>query len=95
MLNPKTYLSEILDYYKYKLDNNLCTMEEMNSLAKTIQENMEIQGTISGFSEFYGQPESNIRATIARKLLAKPKRKVFYPFHLFAKIVPDKWHKKR
>lgn len=54
MLNPKTYLAEILDYYKYKLDNNLCTMEEMNSLAKTIQENMEIQGTISDFAQFYG-----------------------------------------
>ena len=95
MLNPKTYLAEILDYYKYKLDNNLCTMEEMNSLAKTIQENMEIQGTISDFAQFYGQSESSIRATIARKLLAKPKRKVFYPFHTFTRIVPDKWHKKK
>lgn len=95
MLNSKTYLAEILDYYKYKLDNNLCTMEEMNSLAKTIQENMEIQGTISDFSQFYNQSESSIRATIARKLLAKPKRKVFYPFHTFARIVPDKWHKKK
>jgi hypothetical protein len=95
MLNPKTYLAEILDYYKYKLDNNLCTMEEMNSLAKTIQENMEIQGTISDFAQFYNQSESSIRATISRKLLAKPKRKVFYPFHTFARIVSDKWHKKK
>lgn len=95
MLNPKAYLAEILDYYKYKLDNNLCTMEEMNSLAKTIEENMEIQGTISDFAKFYDQPESSIRATIARKLLAKPKRKVYYPLHHFAKIVPDKWRKKK
>ena len=94
MLNPKTYLAEILDYYKYKLDNNLCTMEEMNSLAKTIQENMEIQGTISDFAKFYDQPESSVRATISRKLLAKPKRKVYYPFHKFVKIVPEKWRGK-
>lgn len=93
MLNPKTYLAEILDYYKYKLENNLCTMEEMDSLAKTIQENMRIHGTISDFAKFYEQPESNIRATIARKLLAKPKRKVLYPFGQFAKIVPAKWRK--
>ena len=95
MLNPKTYLLEILDYYRYKLDNNLCTMEEINSLAKTIEENMEIHGTISDFAQFYEQPESSVRATISRKLLAKPKRKVFYPFHTFARIVPDKWHKKK
>lgn len=94
MLNPKTYLSEILDYYKYKLDNNLCTMEEINSLAKTIQENMEIQGTISDFSRFYGVSESNIRANIARKLFAKPKRVLLYPFHKFIKIVPENWRKK-
>jgi|GEM_PF-5352291 hypothetical protein len=95
MLNPKTYLAEILDYYKYKLDNNLCTMEEMNSLAKTIQENMEIQGTISDFAKFYDQPESSVRATISRKLLDKPKRKVFYPFNSFSRIVPNKWHKNK
>lgn len=95
MLNPKTYLTEILDYYKYKLDNNLCTMEEMDSLAKTIEEKMEIQGTISDFAKFYDQPESSVRATISRKLLAKPKRKVYYPFHLFSRIVPTKWHKKK
>lgn len=95
MLDPKTYIAEILDYYKYKLDNNLCTMEEMNSLAKTIEENMQIQGTISDFAKFYDQPESSVRATISRKLLDKPKRKVFYPFNSFSRIVPNKWRKNK
>lgn len=94
-MNVKSYLIEILEYYIQRLKNDSCTMEEINSLAKTIQENMEIQGTISDFAQFYNQSESSIRATISRKLLAKPKRKVFYPFHTFARIVPDKWHKKK
>lgn len=95
MLNPKTYLAEILDYCKYKLDNNLCTMEEMNSLAKTIQENMEIQGTISDFAKFYDVPETTIRTNIFRKMFAKPKRKVLYPFNKFVQIVPEKWRKRK
>lgn len=94
-MDASKILSEILGYYKYKIDNNLCTMDELNGALHALEENMEVHGTISDFAQFYGQPESNIRATIARKLLAKPKRKVLYPFHKFAKIIPDKWRNKK
>lgn len=92
-MDVKKSLSEILGFYKYKVDNNLCTMEEMNSTLKALQENMDIGGTISDFAKFYGVSESNIRATISRKLIAKPKRKLLYPFHPFAKVAPEKWKK--
>lgn len=95
MKNPKTYLIEILDYYKYKLENDLCTMDEINSVTKAIEKNMDISGTISDFANFYGVSETNIRSTINRKLIAKPKRKLLYPFHKFSDIVPDKWRNKR
>lgn len=91
-MNAKSILSEILDYYKKKVDNNLCTMEEMESVLKAIESNMEVYGTIEDFSKFYNTTEGNIRTTINRKLIAKPKRRVMYPFHKFLKIVPSKWH---
>lgn len=87
-------LSEILSYYKYKVDNNLCTMDEMDGALKALESNMEIYGSIEDLSKFYGVPEGNIRATISRKLIAKPKRKTMYPFHKFMKIIPDKWREK-
>lgn len=93
-MDANKLLSEILGFYKYKVDNNLCTMDEMNDAIKALESNMEIHGTISDFAKFYGVPESHIRATIARKLLAKPERKLLYPFHAFAKIIPEKWRKK-
>lgn len=86
-------LSEILQYYKYKVDNNLCTMSEMNDALKALESNMEVHGTIEDFAKFYDVTQGNVRATISRKLIAKPKRKVLYPFHKFLKIVPDKWRK--
>lgn len=92
-MDAKKYLIEMLDYYKQRLQNDSCTMEEINSVAKAIENNMEIHGTISDFSNFYGVSESNVRANIARKLFAKPKRVLLYPFHKFSKIVPDKWRK--
>ena len=88
------HLSEILRFYQYKVDNNLCTVEEMNDALKALESNMEIHGTISDFANFYGVSESNVRATIARKLFAKPKRVLLYPFHKFSKIIPDSWRKK-
>lgn len=87
-------LSEILGFYKYKVDNNLCTMDEMNDAIKALENNMEIHGTISDFAKFYGVSESNVRASIARKLIAKPKRVLLYPFHKFVRIIPDRWRKK-
>lgn len=94
-MNANKLLSEILDYYKYKVENNLCTMEEMNGALHALEDNMEINGTIDDFAKFYDVTPGNVRATISRKLIAKPKRKVLYPFHKFAKIIPDNWRKKK
>ena len=90
-MDAKSLLSEILAYYKNKVDNNLCTMAEMESACKVLQENMEIYGTIADFAKFYEVSEGNVRSTINRRLIAKPVRKVFYPFHKFSKIVPRSW----
>ena len=93
-VDPTNYLVEILDYYKYKLVNGKCTMSEIQSVTDAIESNMEIEGTISDFSKFFDVPEVNVRATISRRLIAKPKRKLLYPFHKFFRVVPDKWKKK-
>lgn len=70
-------------------------MQEMNDTLHAIEENMEIYGTIDDFAKFYDVTPQNIRATICRKLIDKPKRKLLYPFHKFAKVVPERWRKKQ
>ena len=94
-IDAKKELLDILDFYKYKVQNNFSTMGEINSVLRLLEENMEINGGIADFARFYNVPESQVRATIARKLIAKPKRKVLYPFHKFVKIVPELWRKKK
>lgn len=89
----KKLLLDTLDFYKYKLDKNLCTPKEIASLSKMLSENLEIEGTIEEFADFYNVSQVNVRATINRKLMAKPKRKVLYPFHEFVKVIPKKWRK--
>ena len=94
-MGTKESLSEIVGFIKYKIDNDLCTPEEIESASRVLQENMEMYGTIADFAKFYGVPEVNVRVAINSKLSAKPRRKVLYPFHKFLKIVPEKWRKNR
>lgn len=94
MTNSTELLTEILEFYIYKLKSGKCTQHDAESATKAIVSNMDIDGTISDFAKFYGVSESNVRAVIARKLIAKPKRTLLYPFHKFIQIVPDSWRKK-
>ena len=89
----KKTIRELFEFGIYKIDNNLCTLEELRSLERASENNLELYGTISDFAKFYGVTDNNIRVTINRKLMAKPKRMVFYPFHKFRKIIPDSWRK--
>jgi len=87
----KKNLSEIIGYIKYKVDNDLCTPEEIDSVARMAKENLELYGTIEDLAKFYGVSEPLVRSTINRKLIDKPKRRVYYRFLSFMKIVPKKW----
>lgn len=89
----KHNLSEILRYIQYKLDNDLCTPEEIESVSRMVQENLELHGTIEDIARFYGVPESKVRNTINRKMIEKPKRRVYYRFLSFMRIAPEKWRK--
>lgn len=93
-VDPTKYLVEMLDFYKQKLLGGGCTMAEIRSMTDAMMERMEIDGTIQDFAKFFGVPEVNIRAAISRRLIAKPKRKLLYPFHKFFKVAPDKWKKR-
>ena len=89
----KNNLSEIIGYIKYKVDNDLCTPEEIESVSKMAMENLKLYGTIEDLAKFYDVPESKVRNAINRKMIEKPKRRVYYRFLSFMKIVPAKWRK--
>ena len=88
----KRILSEFLDFMKYKVDNDLLTMEEVESIAKTIEENLDLAGTADDFARYYGQSRTNVSSVINRRMLEKPVRIVYYRFKSFRRIIPDKWH---
>ena len=95
-MDAKEILSEIIGFYKYKIDNNLCTPEEIESATRLMQENMQIDATIDDLARFYGKSKDAVNSVIKRRMIAKPKRNVvLYPFHKFQLLVPESWRKKK
>ena len=90
-IDVKKELLTILDFYKYKLSNDGCTVSEMRSVGNMLAENLNVEGTAKDFANFYGVSEENVRHILNRYVIDKPKRRVFYKFHKFAKCVPIKW----
>ena len=49
----KHNLSEIIGFIKYKVDNDLCTPEEIEAVSKMAMENLKLYGTIEDLAKFY------------------------------------------
>jgi len=86
----KELLKKILEFGIYQLDNNLCTPETISSAAKAAASGLVMDASIKELADFFGVSEQNVRSTINRKLVDKPKRKVVYPFLSFLKIAPER-----
>ena len=91
----KNIILEILDYLRYKVENDRLTLSETESIARTIESGLDLQGTVEDFSRFYGHPRTNISSVINRRMIEKPVRRVSYSFGSFRKIVPDRWRDHR
>jgi len=88
----KEIILEFLDYIKYKIENDSLTMEEADSIAKTIQSGLPLSGTADDFARFYGKTKTNVTTVIDRRFLPKPKRVLLHSFNEFRKVVPSTWN---
>lgn len=90
----KQFLLEIIDFIRMKIENDSLTMEEMNSIARTIMGNLELYATIDDLSAHYGKSKDAINGVIKRRMIKKPRRNVvLYSFSAFQKIIPSSWLK--
>ena len=94
-MDAKETIKQVLDFLKYKVDNDMCTMEELRSVSDVLQNSLNVIGTVEDFAKFCDQPESSVRNVISRRVIDKPKRRVFYRFFPFIKSVPSKWLTKK
>lgn len=91
----KELIGLTLDFWKYQLNNNLCTMSQLDSVSDTMIRNIDASGTVEDFAKFCGVPEQYVRNLIHAKVPDKPRRRVYYHFFPFIKNIPKSWLKKR
>lgn len=87
----KRVLLEILAFIQYKVENDLLTMDEIDSIVKSMEANLVLVGTLDDLADFYGQTKTNVTSVIKRRMIEKPTRRVYYSFNAFRKIVPERW----
>ena len=88
----KETLSEFLGFLKYKVDNEILTLEEVQSIAMVVAENLRLSGTAQDFAGYFGQSLTNVRSVIKRHIPLTHERRVMYPFREFLTHIPKKWH---
>lgn len=94
----KHILLNILDFLRYKVDNDQCTPEEIRKFSDIATKELNTSATIDELSDFYGQSRSNVSNVISRRPIPKdkkPKRRIYYNFAWFNSIIPDSWKQKR
>lgn len=88
----KRILLEFIDFIRYKVENDLLTMREVEGAARLIEEHLPLLGTAEDFAKFYNQPKTNISSVINRRMIQKPIRRVFHSFNAFRKVIPKSWN---
>lgn len=87
----KKILLDILDHLRYQIINDKCTIEELRSITHALVDNLDVDASISDIAEFYGKKETNVRNLCSRRMVSKPKRRVYYNFADIVKIIPKSW----
>jgi hypothetical protein len=94
----KHILLNILDFLRYKVDNDQCTPEELRKFSDIATKELNTSATIDELSDFYGQSRSNVSNVISRRPIPKdkkPKRRIYYNFAWFNSIIPDSWKREK
>lgn len=89
--NSLNELAEILAFVGERAQEGHMTLEEVHTWADIIIGHCTIWATAQELAAFYGQSEHNVRSVINRRYMGKPKRRVYYSFNQFRKIVPEGW----
>lgn len=87
----KEIILEFLDFLRYKIENESLTFDEAESIARTLEDGLNLVGTADDLARFYGKTKTNVTTVIDRKMLSRPKRLVLHSFNEFRRAVPRSW----
>lgn len=95
MQNEVNELATLLEFTTQRAKSGRMSLEEVRSWLDVLLERSIIWATVEELAAYYGQSEHNVRSVINRRYFGKPKRRVYYSFNQFSRIVPKSWNRCR
>lgn len=92
----KKIVLDLLDFFKYQVENDKCTTEELRNICDVAADKLEVSATIDDLAKHYNQSRSNVSNVLSRRAIPdkyKPKRRIYYNFAFFQRIVPASWRR--
>lgn len=84
-------LLEFIDYLRFKIENKKFTLAELENVHNFFLETFDTRATIEELADYYNKDKARIRTEIARKVISKPERRVYYKFSDINDVVPLSW----
>lgn len=88
-------LDDCLELMQHKLRRGKLTAGDLRALLDMLVGGGGVSATVADLAEFYGETETNVRSVIKRRVVGKPRRRVYYDFLEFWRVVPRMWHERR
>lgn len=92
MQNEVNELATLLEFTTQRAKSGQMSLEEVRSWLDVLLERSIIWATVEELAAYYGQSEHNVRSVINRRYFGKPKRRVYYSFNQFSRIIPKSWN---
>lgn len=86
-------ICDCLGMISHKVRNGSVTLTDIRTMFDTLCSGLGIDASIREVAGYYNKPEVNVRSIIKRKVLSKPKRRVYYNFTEICRKVPRLWRK--
>lgn len=84
-------LCDCLGMVERKIKNGTVTIGDVRAMFDALNSGVGIDASVKEIAGYYGKSEVNVRSVIKRKLISKPKRKVYYNFSELCRKVPNSW----
>lgn len=87
-------LAEFFGMLQYKVKHGFFTVDDVKAMLRAVESCGGLSATIQDLAGYYHTSEVNVRSVIKRRIIDKPKRKVYYDFLQFSDVVPPSWHER-
>lgn len=88
-------LGECLCFIGGKIKDGTVTAGDVRTMFDTLSSTVGVDASIREVARHFNQSEVNVRSLIKRRIVGKPRRRVYYDFREVCRKVPASWHGKR